>query len=467
MSHEPQIPSAGTGAAVSAPSPAPLAEPTAPPTRRPARPPLVTTALACAGILALAVVAGLVLARTRPVPPRQDAPPEARLGVRVVEARRRAIEPQVEGLGRARASRRVTVSAQIGGLITALHPALEAGLRLPADAEAVRIDPADARASLAEAEARLAGARAERDRLSTLRASLDERIRVARELVALERAETERMRTLVGAGILREREPDAARLALLSREDALLGLESQRAQLDPQLAAAEAALAETQARLDMARLNESRTRVPSPLAGGLVASRQVEVGQLVSPGQALFEVWDVDHVEVPVALTVAQALLVAPDLRADAAAPVNVEVHAELGAGERTWPARLARLEPVDPATQTVRAVVVVENAAPEAGAPPPLLPGVFCRVVLRGTPAPAALVIPLEALQERGRVFLAEDQALVVREVALGHRLGGWVEVRDGVREGELVITSPVERPIAGLPLQVVREPAGEEEAK
>lgn len=437
---------------------APAAAAPAAPLRRPPRPRLVPTLLACAGIVLLALLAAAAVARTRPTPPRREAPPESRLGVRVVAASRRAVEPQVEGLGRARAARRVTVSAQTGGLALGLHPALEAGLRLPAGAEAVRIDPADAAAARAEAEARLAAAGAERDRLRTLQGTIAERCRVAAGLVALERAELERMRALVGQGIMRDREPDAAELALLRQEDGLLTLESQRAQLGPQLAAAQASLAEAQARLEAARLSEARCVVRAPFADGLVAARHVEVGQLVTPGQALFEVWDVSSVEVPVALTVDQALLVAPGLSVDPARPVTVEVRAELGAGEAVWAGRLARLEPVDAATQTVRAVVVVGNDAP-AGRP--LLPGVFCRVVLRSAPGAEALVIPLEALQERGRVFLAVDEVLAVREVELGRRLGAWVEVRGGVAEGELVITSPVERPIAGLPLQLVREAA------
>ncbi len=494
-----------------------------------ARPRALPTALACAGIVLGAFVLAAALRSTRPTPPRQAAPPEARLGVCVFEAQPRAVAPEVEGLARARAARRVVVSAQVGGLVLALDPRLEAGLVVPAGAVAVRLDPADARLARDEAAARLAGARAEHDRLAALRASLDARARVARDLLALERAEVERLRALVGQGILREREPEAARLAVLRQEDALEALEAQRAQLGPQLAGAAAAAAEAEAREAMAALALARCEVRAPL-GGLVAARSVEVGQLVAAGQALFEVWEVARVELPVALPVAQALLLAPGLEVTPGAPppeagalaqVEVVVQAERGRGGPGWSGRLVRLEPVDAATQTVRAVVVVgeaqgastpgappggpsqggptqggpgqggpaagvgDGAGPDAGAgypggepaPPPAagpLPGELYRVTLRAPRGEPALVVPLGALQERGRLLLAADTpggsaggptsglVLEVREVTLGRRLGPWVEVVGGLAAGERVIVSPVERPIAGLPVRVVEgEPA------
>jgi RND family efflux transporter MFP subunit len=193
--------------------------------------------------------------------------------------------------------------------------------------------------------------------------------------------------------------------------------------------------------------------------GGHVALRSVEPHEQVSAGQALFELHDTSLVEVPVPLPLEQAALLLPALR-PGAAPVTARVTIvglEAAAG-LAWEGTLARLEPVDPASQTARAVVAVPNPPDREALPA----STFCRVTLLLPPVEPGVVVPLEALQERDRVYVARDGLLEVLTVRPGRRLGRWVVIEEGLPAGAHVVVSPLERAVAGTALEVVVDEEG-----
>ncbi len=426
------------------------------------------TVLACGAILAGAFAGAAALRATRRAPPRQE-PTARRTGVEVVQAQPQVLRPQVEGLGRSRPARRVRVAAQVGGRVVTIHPRLEDGNRIEGGVLAVEIEPDEYQNAVLRAEAKLAQGEAEVDRLAEQARFLQERLALQEKLLETERAELERLQGLLERGIIRERELEIARLAVLRGEHDLVNLRSTVALLGPQQAGAAAQVREAQAALADARLNLGRARIVVPFAG-LLAVVAVEEHQLVSPGQDLFELWEVDRVEVPVSLSLPEASLLSDDLHrggseADGAHEARVVLDA--GGVEQSWRGVLRRFEPVDPATQTVKAVVEVVND----GGSRPLVPGVFCRVFLQAPPTPARLAIPIEALQERGRAFVVREGVLHVAPLDLGRRVGGWVVVEGGLEPGDQVIVSPLERVVEGMPLAVIgaqaaaAEPAPDEE--
>lgn len=408
----------------------------------------------CVGILVAALLLAVALRSTRVEAPR-SAPPVVRVGVRVVAAHARPIAPELEGFGRAQAMRTARVPARVGGLVLEVHPRLEPGRQLAGEEVVVRLDPADAIVEEAAAAARVDAAVAEGDRLAATAAPLESRVAITERLVELERAELTRLEALVAQGLVRDREPDAARLALLRQEDALEALRSQRDQLRAQRAAAAAAQQEAEAALRRARLALERTTVRAPFAGH-VAATSVEAFEHVVAGQVLFELHDLALVEVPVPLPLEQAALLASGLT-PGGYPVTARVTI-VGQEDVAWEGTLARLEPVDGATQTVKAVVTVPNVAGR----PALPPSAFCRVTLLLPPRDVGLVIPVEALQERDRVYVARDGLLEVVDVRPGRRLGRWVVVLDGLSPGAHVVVSPLVRAVAGTALDVVVDGEG-----
>ena len=94
----------------------------------------------------------------------------------------------------------------------------------------------------------------------------------------------------------------------------------------------------------------------------------------------------------------------------------------------------------LDPVTRTLRLRAVVKN---DQGA---LKPDQFVDVTLR-VDLGEVLALPADAVLPKGQtslVFVDKGQGLFEpREVVLGQKTDGWVEVQSGVREGEKVVTS------------------------
>lgn len=266
----------------------------------------------CAAILAAAF--GAVAAAIKLKPEAPTKPTAARkAGVQVVEARAEALNPVVEGYGRARPVRRVTIAAEVGGRVVRVAPGLDDGQPLAAGCLAVEIEAVDYEARVAGAAAQRDSAQASVDQLKVQTETLRRRLAVQQRILAVEQADLERVSRLEGTGVAMERELDAARRAVLRAEDTVADMAGRIAAAAPQLAAAEARVRETEAALTTAEANLKRTRIVAPFSG-VVAAVTVEADQQVAPNQRLFELWDVSKVEIPVALPLEQAGLLAPDL---------------------------------------------------------------------------------------------------------------------------------------------------------
>jgi membrane fusion protein, copper/silver efflux system len=106
----------------------------------------------------------------------------------------------------------------------------------------------------------------------------------------------------------------------------------------------------------------------------------------------------------------------------------------------KTWRGRVVFIDPtVDPATRTVKARLELANPEGE------LKPEMYAHVVIGGSRA-AGIAIPESAViatGERNIVFVSKgDGMFEPREVVLGARVRNFYEIKQGISEGEKVVT-------------------------
>jgi membrane fusion protein, multidrug efflux system len=201
----------------------------------------------------------------------------------------------------------IPVLAKVGGYVTAVNAAENAPAR-EGDV-LVRIDSAEYAVRLAQAEADLAAARATAGgRGSTGQAeaqvltaagqqsSLEAQIAAARANAEKARADLVRFEELAEKQIISRQQLDAARAAADAANANLLAVQRQASAAGAGVANAQAGVRFAEARLgaaaaarDNAALQLSYTTITAP-ATGVVARKQVEVGQLVQAGQPLLSV---------------------------------------------------------------------------------------------------------------------------------------------------------------------------------
>lgn len=283
----------------------------------------------------------------------------------------------------------LVISARAVGTIRARHAArlaAETGGRITAIgfADGERVDAGAVLFSIDDAVLR-----AERDR--------------ARAELALARREHERVRSLHARGIASDSERDAAAARL-------------------ELAQATLALAE-------ARLAQATVRAPF---AGIAGLAEVSVGDYVTAGTELVTLVDPSELEVDFRLAERSF----PALREGLA----LQLRSDALPGE-SFGARVTAIDPqVDPRNRSVGVRARIEDGRGL------LRPGMYARVDLVLETVPDAVRIPEQAVMPRGRrnfVYVIEDGKAQLREVMLGMRADGEVQVVSGVAAGELVITA------------------------
>ena len=201
----------------------------------------------------------------------------------------------------------VPVLAKVGGYVAAVNVVenqhTDQGQML------VQIDESEYRVRLAQASAELAAAQAAVGSDGTTgqaeaavetaagqRSVLDAQVSAAQAAVTKAQADLSRMSELAAKEIVSRQQLDAAQAAADAAAANLLAVQRQASAAGSGVASAragvrlaDARLASAQANRDNAVMQLSYTTITAPL-GGVVARKQVELGQLVQPGQPLLSI---------------------------------------------------------------------------------------------------------------------------------------------------------------------------------
>ncbi|MGJ7916157.1 efflux RND transporter periplasmic adaptor subunit [Massilia sp. LXY-6] len=193
----------------------------------------------------------------------------------------------------------VQVTTQIAGTVTAI--AADNTDRVGAGQELVRLNDVDARLALERSEAMLAKTvrqvRAQYASASQMEANVDLR----RAEVSKVQADFDRRSQLVKSGAISGEDLEHAREAVRTAQAALASAQQQfaanHALVDSTAVATHPDVMGAAAQLKDAYIATARTSVPAPIAG-MVARRNVQVGQRVAAGTALMAVVPIDTVWV-------------------------------------------------------------------------------------------------------------------------------------------------------------------------
>jgi RND family efflux transporter MFP subunit len=327
----------------------------------------------------------------------------------------------IRGEGFVRPFRQLSLSPQVSGKVTHIHPAIIDRGRFQAGDVLVQLDNRAQVTVLAQTEANIAATEARLDQLRT---------------------DLARTRALLARQVATQTQVDA----LISSADELA------ANLQGLFAAREAA-----------QIALSDRQAVAPFDGA-VLSRMVEIGDVVSPGQALAEIFTENEMEVDVAVRQADAALI-PGLFSAVAAQASVDVP--FAGYTFRWTGQIARVEPqLDSLTRTLSVTVrlvdladvsgrSVDGSRIASGAPPALI-NAFAKVRIDGLRPSRAYAVPSTALRNGTNLWLADGGALQIVPVSLLHVDGETSYIESAVSlDGSRVITSSLPAPLEGMQLR------------
>jgi RND family efflux transporter MFP subunit len=360
---------------------------------------------------------------------KADAKEDPATPVRTEPLRVESIRRAIEVVGTLAAEDEVTLSAQAEGQVSRI--AADLGDRVSAGQSLVELDREKPQYSLDQQTAAFKRALArfgasDIDHLPRIEDTPD----VQRAAAELEQAKqvSERAKELGRRQLVPRQTVDDAEATLRAKQAgynaALQGAKDLRAEIDASMAAMK--LAERQ-------LRDTSIRAPFD---GYVQKRLVQLGEYVRVQAPVITLVRMD----PLKLTAEIPEKMAPWVTVGQPVELRVDAYPD-----RAVTGRISR---ISPAVNTSTRAFGFEARVPNQDAL--LKPGTFARVHIESGKVDEVMTLPYSALQFRygaSRVFVVDGNRVTAREIKIGDRLGDRVEVVEGIKAGDVVAISDVDK--------------------
>lgn len=350
--------------------------------------------------LTAALVAAALCFSTGCQKQEQKAAKERAVNVRVWKAESRSLRPFVESIGNLKPFDEVTVSSELDGILQAIH--VDEGAPVSKDQLVAEIKDTDYRLAEEQAEA------------------------------ALKQAQT----ALANATLEYERKEALYREELVTKQ--------QFDDIAARLALAQGDVDRAKAGRDLAGEKIAKAKIHAPMTGS-VLSKKATSGDYIRNGAPLISIIRADLLKL--SFTVSEKDVGAIRAGQDVAFAVDAfpgrEFHGKL---KTIYPSLEER-------TRSLQVEAIVNNADRM------LKPGFFARVTLYTGGARKTVVAPVTALlydNSTTKLFVVEGNVARERKVRTGRKYGEFMEIVEGLKEDEIVVTVGQNNLMEGVPVHV-----------
>lgn len=361
-------------------------------------------------------------------PPAKLAVPEAAIAVTTAVLEQTDVTLMIESQGTVRPRTRTLLTSEVSGTILELSDQYVVGGIFSTGDILMRVDPRDYEVALQRADAKLIS------RTALLEFEKARAFQARKEWAMTGRPES-----------------DAPALALRQ----------------PYLAEAEANLLQAQAEVKQAAVKLRRTSIRAPY-DGMVSKKTTDVGQYVTLGSRLGEIFATDFAEVRLPLTDQDLAMTDNEFLQIKGADEIILTGSNSGY-ETQWRANFERFEGVVNEVNRSQYMVVsvadpyrlVSDGKQRSAA---LLVGTFVRASFPGKTLQGVFKIPRGALLEGSRVAIVDSQSnLRIRDVDVISADDHHYYINEGLEVGMEAILSAIGTPIEGLKLRVRNVPVKE----
>ncbi|OIP91952.1 MAG: hypothetical protein CO013_00665 [Syntrophobacterales bacterium CG_4_8_14_3_um_filter_58_8] len=332
----------------------------------------------------------------------QKAQKERAVNVRVWTAESRSLRPFVESIGTLNPYEIVNVSSELDGILKTIHVD-----------EGSPVTPGQVIAVIKETDYQLA---------------------VEQATAILKQAEA----------ALANAKQEHLRKEALYREE--LVTKQQFDDIVARLAVARGDVERAVAGLDLAKEKLTKTKIHAPMAGS-IKEKKVTAGDYIRNGMLLVSIIRTELLKLTFSVTEKDV----GSLRAGQ--DVSFAVDAFPG---REFRGQVKTIYPsLEEKTRSLQVEAVVANT--DRG----LKPGLFARVTLYTGPAKGAVVVPITALlydNSTTKLFVAEGDRAKERKVRIGRKYGEFMEIVEGLKAKEIVVTVGQNNLMEGVLVHVAR---------
>ena len=368
------------------------------------------------GIILLGIVITVLMVKFKR-PPKRLKPDNIAPLVKVIQLKKEDIQIFVSGFGTVQPKVQVEISPQISGKIISINPQFKTGGFIAANEELIQIDPRDYELAVRQADALVAEAEVKLD---------------------LEKAEAD-----IAVAEWHQLHPD-------TQPSSALVLRT------PQIRQAKAQLESAKATLATAELNLERTHLSLPIDVKIL-SEKVDLGQYVVAGTNIGTAYGTEAAEIEVPLQDEDlAWFNIPD-NSSAASAVTAEIKAEFAGKEHTWQGQVKRTTgQVDISSRLISVVVEVNEPFSRSQNRPPLLPGIFAEVFIKGNILKDAVRLPRNAIHNGNQVWLFDNDRLHIKPLKIVRTDRDYIYTVDSLDNGDKIIISSLDAVTEAMSVRV-----------
>ncbi len=224
----------------------------------------------------------------------------------------------------------------------------------------------------------------------------------------------------------------------------------------PQLMAAEADVYSAQAGLVKAELALERSEIVAPYTGRIL-SKSVDVGQVVSVGTELAEIYAVDYVEIRLPLKNKDLpYMVLPESSRYEDENVHqqptVTIYSDLVA-RQSWQGKVVRTEGAfDAESQQLFVVAQIDDPyGKNDDGNLPLKIGQYVSAKIQGKIIKQALAIPNRAIYQGSYVYVVEDNILKRKNITIAWQNDDVAVIKSGLEANEMLVLTPLGQVTSG----------------
>jgi len=413
---------------------------------------------ALAGVLAL-----FFMDRLRAPQEQKDAR-ETRTRYVEIEKIKKTSEPiKIAGFGTVQPRVSVAIPAEISGIISWRHDSLENGGIIASGQKMIEIAPENYRISLQRAERSLAAAKLQYELAQSEIDGFKKNLAISTENLEIAKRDLDRFEKLEKSNAASISQLDKIRSAYKNSLGLKIRDENALNQSIIRKSSAEVAISQAEVSLAEARLNLARTVIKAPFLCR-VEARYSEVGEYVTPGKTIAQIYDPSTLEVHVPVSVSDLIWLLPEsamqapgnlreLKSDARVKFCVDDSLE----EVCWIGRISRLSgSISKKNRTVDIVVELPEDSLQ-GSKLPFIKGLFVEVELMGRLLEGVFKLPRAFISRFDTVNLFDKGSLRVEKVEILRSENEFAYVTGSLNDDDAIISTRLPEVFPGMPLTVM----------
>lgn len=386
---------------------------------------ILGTTITCLAILGASAAAVVVINKTEPTAQQVNATRKSSALVDTITAERGTYSPQLVVLGTVEPAQDITLGPRISGQVVELSPEFIPGGMVSKGDLLLRIDPSDFENAVSISNSEL------------LQKEALWEIEQARQRLAVKELE-----------MLQDTIDDTNR-GLVLRE--------------PQIASIKAEMAAAKASLERAQLDLDRTEVTAPFDAQIL-TQSVNIGSQVRPGDELARLIGVDEYWIMAAVPIRTLRWIQfPKTSEDGISTEGSKVilrNTDAWGPDAQREGRVARLiGTLDQQTRLARVLITVADPLGRESDAPPLILDTLIETQIEGKEINDVIRLPRDYVRDQDTVWVMKEEQLEIRETQVVFRDAEYAYIREGIEEGEDIVTTTLATVADGVGLRKITD--------